>query len=153
VERDTPRVANATPDAAALPGRASPWVLWVAWGLIALGAALRVRQYAANRSLWLDEAMLALNFVHRSLPGLLRPLESDQAAPLGFLVVEKLLESIANRDYVLRLFPLVAGCVSLYLLYRLARQCVAAPFFLAAVHLRPQTITNGVAHRNQATNP
>ena len=79
--------------------------------------------------------MLALNIVDRSLTGLLQHLDNDQAAPLGFLFVEKLLESVANRDYVLRLFPLMAGCLSVYFLYRLARHCVSSPFFLAAVAL------------------
>ena len=103
--------------------------------LILLGVVLRVALYAANRSFWLDEAMLVRNIVDRSLTGLARPLDYGQGAPLGFLYVEKALESLVNRDYILRLFPLVAGCVSLYLIYRLARHCVAAPFALVALAL------------------
>jgi hypothetical protein len=44
--------------------------------LITLAAiGLRAAQYAAGRSLWVDEAMLALNIVERSPRELLRPLD------------------------------------------------------------------------------
>ena len=59
----------------------------LAWSLIALGIFLRVAPYAANHSLWLDEANLALNIVDRPLEGLLRPLDYGQGAPVGFLIL------------------------------------------------------------------
>jgi hypothetical protein len=58
------------------------------WVIIGFGAVLRVLQYLYNRSLWNDEAGLALNIVGRSFAGLLQPLSYGQAAPFGFLVVE-----------------------------------------------------------------
>ena len=75
-----------------------------------LGGLFRLRQYAYNRSLWLDESLLALNIVHRSWATLFGQLDMNQAAPPGFLFIEKLLIStIAPSDIVLRLYPLLCG--------------------------------------------
>jgi hypothetical protein len=84
------------------------------------GILLRLRQYFNGRSLWADEAMLALNIVNRNFAALFQPLEYDQGAPLGFLLVEKLFNSILGRhELVLRFFPLLAGLASLWLFYLL----------------------------------
>ncbi len=66
--------------------REAPTTVRVTAGLISLlvilGIALRLRQYFANRSLWRDEAALALSFVDRQLSGLLQlPLVGGQSAP------------------------------------------------------------------------
>ncbi|MEW6083407.1 MAG: glycosyltransferase family 39 protein [Chloroflexota bacterium] len=88
--------------------------------LLIFGAVLRLRQYLSGRSLWADEAMLALNIVNRNFAELFKPLEYDQGAPLGFLFVEKLFNAIFGRhELVLRFFPLLAGLVSLWLFYLL----------------------------------
>lgn len=58
-----------------------------------LGAFLAIAVFIANRSLWLDEAKLSLNFVERNFFQLLSPLDHEQVAPLGFLwAVEGLFE-------------------------------------------------------------
>lgn len=94
--------------------------LW--WGIILLGVVLRLRQYLLNRSLWSDEASLAMNLVTRSFSELTQILDYHQAAPIGFLFIEKLFIIIfGNHDYVMRLFPLFAGIVALYLIYKIAR--------------------------------
>src|SRR5215207_11463259 len=78
--------------------------------LIVLGGLLRLRQYLTGRSLWSDEAMLALNIVNRNVSGLFKPLDYDQGAPIGFLLVEKISHLLFGRnEYSLRLFPLIAG--------------------------------------------
>lgn len=97
----------------------------VAWFIIGFGIVVRVVQYVWNRSLWADEAVLALNIVNRSFWGLLQPLDYDQGAPLGFLMVEKLaVEVLGNNEYALRLFPLICGVVSLVLFYLLAKRFI-----------------------------
>jgi hypothetical protein len=90
----------------------------VTWLIIALGVILRMRQYLAIRSLWLDEAMLALNIVHRNYIGLFQPLDYNQGAPIGFLLLEKfVITLLGNNELRLRLVPLMAGCASLVFYY------------------------------------
>lgn len=96
-------------------------VLW--WGVILIGIFLRLYQYFLNRSLWGDEASLALNLVGRSFGELTTLLDYHQAAPVGFLFIERSLMVIfGNHDYVFRLFPLFAGIVSIFIMYRLSRE-------------------------------
>src|SRR5207244_11823416 len=60
------------------------------------------------RSLWLDEALLALNIVRRPLSGMFRPLDYNQGAPVGFLLLEKLVtHAFGNGELSLRLIPLI----------------------------------------------
>ncbi|OKH35447.1 hypothetical protein NIES2119_20340 [[Phormidium ambiguum] IAM M-71] len=81
----------------------------------------------SNRSLWGDEAYIALNIVNRSYLELLQPLDYDQAAPPGFLWIEKLaVQLFGNNEYSLRLFPLIAGIVSLFALYQIGKWTVSA---------------------------
>ncbi|WP_143434294.1 glycosyltransferase family 39 protein [Hydrogenophaga sp. H7] len=96
-------------------------VLWVVV-LIGIGWLLRGRQYLFNRSLWLDEAYLAVNFMDRDLGQLLfEPLSNGQAAPLGFLALTKLLTTgLGVEDWVLRLQPLAAGVLTLLAAWGLA---------------------------------
>jgi hypothetical protein len=93
----------------------------IGWCIVTLGVILRVRQYLANRSLSGDEASLAVNIVSQSFTGLTEPLGYHQAAPIGFLFIEKILiVLLGNKDYILRLFPLICGFLALYLIYRIA---------------------------------
>ena len=96
---------------------------YIGWLFIALGTVLRLRQYLADRSLWYDEANLALNLVNRTFSGLTRPLAYEQGAPIVFLFIEKsILVLLGNKDYLLRLFPLLSGLLALYLIYLIALQ-------------------------------
>jgi len=91
------------------------------WIIISFGTVLRISQYLFNRSLWLDESMLALNIINSSFTELLKPLDYNQGAPIGFLMVEKLLVQVfGNSEYVLRVFPLFCGIISLFLFYKVA---------------------------------
>ncbi|MDJ0577372.1 MAG: glycosyltransferase family 39 protein [Xenococcaceae cyanobacterium MO_234.B1] len=95
----------------------------ISWIIIISGIVNRLIQYIYNRSLWADEAVLALNIVERSYIELTQPLDYDQVAPIGFLWIEKFLVNLlGNNEYVLRLFPLIAGIVSLFIFAIIARR-------------------------------
>ncbi len=116
--------------------RASRLAACAAWGLIALGGVLRLRQYLANRSLWLDEAMLALNIVNRDFSGLFKPLDYEQGAPLGFLLLEKLAASLfGSGELALRLLPFIAGCAALLFFYLLLKRILSPAGMLTALAL------------------
>jgi hypothetical protein len=108
----------------------------VSWAAVALGCLLRFVQYRLDRSLWMDEAYLSLNILHRSFAGLCRALDYHQGAPLGFLLLEKsAVRWWGGGEYVLRLFPLLAGIASVWLFYRLASKALPARAAAVAVGL------------------
>jgi hypothetical protein len=94
-----------------------------AWGVIAVGVAVRVRVYLGNRSMERDEAALAFNIIHRGFFGLFKQLDRDQAAPIGFLMVQRLVvDLMGSGEKALRLFPLVASILALVLFWELCRR-------------------------------
>ena len=91
--------------------------------LLVLGAGLRIGLFLQNRSLWVDEARLALNILGKTPLELLGPLEFDQAAPPGFLLLVKAAERIlGSSEFALRFVPLIWGLASLPLFFCLARR-------------------------------
>jgi hypothetical protein len=104
--------------------------------LLLVGAVLRLRQYLTGRSLWADEAMLALNIVNRNFGGMFQPLDYDQGAPIGFLLVEKIFNSILGKnELALRLFPLLVGLISLLLFYLLLKRITGGVSLVIALAL------------------
>lgn len=108
------------------------------------GAALRLWQYAADTSLWVDELALVRGILAADFRQLLTtPLLHNQVAPKGFLLAEKLAASaFGPSGYALRLFPLVCSLVALAVFVRLSARMLggAGPFaasllFAAAVPL------------------
>ena len=98
----------------------SKYLSYLSIALIAFGALARLRLYFDNRSLGSDEASLAINIVNRTYFELLNSLDYNQAAPPLYLWIEKFaVQVLGNNEYALRLFPLVASLVSLWLFYRL----------------------------------
>ncbi len=96
---------------------------WPAGLAILLGIALRLWQYLANPSLWVDEAAVARNVLDRSAAHLFGPLDYGQVAPPGFLLGVKLSTLLfGGTEYALRLVPLLAGLAGPILLYRVARE-------------------------------
>jgi hypothetical protein len=99
----------------------------VSWAMVALGCLLRIVQYGLDRSLWMDEAYLSLNILHRSFAGLFRALDYHQGAPIGFLLLEKSAVHLwGSSEYILRLLPLLAGIASVFLFYKLASKVLPA---------------------------
>ena len=93
------------------------------WSVIAVGIALRVTQYLADRSLWGDEGALALNLIQKPVGDLLKPLDYLQGAPTGFLLAEKaIVEVLGDDELALRLVPLACGILSLFLFAAVARR-------------------------------
>ncbi len=103
-----------------------------------LGAAvlLRLDQYLAGRSLWLDESLLALNVIGRPIAELSEPLSLSQGAPFGFLAAAKLsVLALGTSELALRLVPLLAGLAALGLFYLLARRVLGTRGALLALGL------------------
>ncbi|MBM3907839.1 MAG: glycosyltransferase family 39 protein [Gemmatimonadetes bacterium] len=97
----------------------------VAWTAIVLGFAARTWALTQRGSLWLDEASLGLNVLTRSYGELLRPLDWGQAAPVGFLWLERTIAShAAVPDLWLRLIPWAAGVALPWLVWRLGARLV-----------------------------
>lgn len=106
------------------------------WLIIGIGIVLRVTQFLYNRSLTEGEAPLALNIIQRSYAELLKALDYVQAAPVGFLMMQRfLVELFGNSEYALRILPLIAGIVSLFLLYEIARKTLSKEATLIALIL------------------
>jgi hypothetical protein len=94
------------------------------WLLIAaIGAVLRLREYAERLSFGNDEAALARNIVERTFSGLTQPLDYHQGAPILFLFIQKsFILVFGNQDFILELFPLISGLFAIYLFDRIARK-------------------------------
>jgi hypothetical protein len=91
--------------------------------ILALGGLGSLIQFLFNRSLWGDEAALALNIIHKSSVELLKPLDYYQVAPALFLQIEKLFSMILpDTEYGLRLFSLLCFWASIYLFYRIVKK-------------------------------
>lgn len=105
----------------------------LAWVIIFVGFVLRLAQYLANRSLWFDESIYALNIIGRSYGELL---VSSEGAPVGFLMLEKLVgQAFGNSEFALRLLPFLAGIFSLFAFYEVAKRFIAPNAVLIALGL------------------
>ena len=93
----------------------SRFALYVSWSILLLGIALRIIVFLQNRSLFLDEANLALNYATKSFPDLFAQLDNRQYAPPFFSVVEKVNVLLFGvHEYSLRILPLLSGIALLY---------------------------------------
>jgi hypothetical protein len=90
--------------------------------LLVLGVGLRVGQYLADTSLWVDDIPVVRNVLDRSAWTLLSvPLDYGQVAPKGFLLAEKLTAmTLGASDYALKFFPLFCSLVALVAFWRVA---------------------------------
>lgn len=110
------------------PGtRSNPTVL--AWLVIFIGIALRLRRYLEDRGLMHDDAQLATNIFNRSFGQLLHPLTfGNQAAPVGFVFLQKCaVEIFGHGERAIRLAPFLASILLLPILFLTLRKS-AGPF-------------------------
>lgn len=103
--------------------------------LVGAGVGLRVIQYLANRSLWLDEALLAPEVLHRSAGEILSP-RNWGPVPAGFLLLTRVsTEMLGRGELALRLVPLAAGVASVFLFIAVAKRLVSPAAALVGLAL------------------
>lgn len=92
------------------------------WLILITGAAMRIHFHFIGRSLWEDEAHIALNFMHLDYKGLTRPLENYQTAPIFFLFSVKFFTDLLGFSPVaLRSFPFLISILCYPLFYFFVR--------------------------------
>ncbi len=102
------------------PKSESNIIVKILWLIVFFGIIISITNLVYNRSLWGDEAMLALNISEKSYFQLLKPLEMNQVAPIGFLIAEKLLINLlGNHDWVFRIIPYTSFLLSILFLYKI----------------------------------
>jgi len=95
-----------------------PVAKWLGWSLLAVAIGLAMSHLLEMRTLWLDEAMLSLNYTDRGWLGLLRPLSSFQVAPIGYLFLSKAAFHLLPGFIGLRLVSFGAYLASIFFLWR-----------------------------------
>lgn len=124
-------------------GRSAAWVSTIArvapaaaLMVVVAGCVLQIVHFLGGRSLWIDEAMVALNIVYLPVDQLLGQLKFDQLAPLGWLVLQKGLFTLwGDFDYSLRLTSVVFGIGSLLCFWKLAQKALDPETALVAIGL------------------
>jgi hypothetical protein len=123
--------------------------------LVLLGIGLRLVPMFQNRNLWIDEAMLGLNLVERSPRELLKPLDWNQAAPVGFLLaVKAAMTSFGNSEWAMRLFPFVGSLLGLIGFAWIARRMLApaaATLGIALFAISPHLVDYSAECKQYAT--
>src|SRR5262245_48788213 len=128
-------IVHGTPASEAVSPRTRvPVVLLTA--LVLVGGGMRLAALLADRCLWLDECMLALNLVNRAPRELLNPLDYNQGAPVGFLLAVKAVISLFGvAEWSLRLVPFAASVAGLFGFAWMARRLLSANAALLATAL------------------
>ncbi|MDA7814744.1 hypothetical protein N8964_00755 [Pontimonas sp.] len=114
--------------------------------IAAVGVALRFHAFFQGRSLWLDESMLAVNFMERSFVELLtNSLDNGQIAPPGFLAITKVLVDFFGINlFTIRFLPISSGVATVVLAFMITlkgfRSDVARYSFLTMVSVSPVLI-------------
>lgn len=101
----------------------SPAAITGAQFLVATGILVRLLPWLLAWSLTHSEAALACRIIQQPLGTLLRPCSTIPSAPVGFLLIQKLLTFVlGDGERALRLLPLFSGVLILFMGYRLARR-------------------------------
>ncbi|UTW63406.1 glycosyltransferase family 39 protein [bacterium SCSIO 12741] len=114
------------------------------YAILAIGLGSRLYHYLMGRSLWEDEAHLALNLLDRSFWELTEPLDHLQIAPVLFMLATKIMTSIFGYgEMALRSVPFMSSVLTFPLFYFISlkitgnRRISLLAFFLFAVCLTP----------------
>ena len=109
---------------------------------IATGAILRLALFLERPSLWLDEAMVALNVGRHSFAELTTPLDWEQLAPVPWLWLEKLIVVLGGmHEWALRAPALAGGIALPWLVWAAGRRLVGEPAALIATVLAASSAT------------
>lgn len=96
------------------------------WVIMGIGALLRLQHLLSNRSLWLDEAVLAVSINSRPLGDILKNIEifpEFSKPPLLFAIIEKIITlCLGPSEMALRLFPFICAIAALPLFYKLVKK-------------------------------
>ncbi len=104
--------------------------------VVGIGILIRLASWRFDRSFWLDEILLALNITNRSFAELWKPLDHDQGAPVGFLMLVKLTATMfGTSEMALRVVPLMSGIGAMLLFPIVARRILPAHAALFATTL------------------
>jgi hypothetical protein len=126
-----------TSSAAALPDRGlSRAVRWLPALIAVAGALALVMQWRFGRMLWLDEEMIAINIRDRSAGELMGALSLGQAAPYGWLLIERMAFRIAgDGERTLRFVPMFFGVATIAVAWWIGRRWMGLAAATALVFL------------------
>jgi hypothetical protein len=103
-------------------------------GIVAVLIRVRFFSIFAATSLTRDEAALALHFIGASFLDMFQPLGASQAAPVGFLLIERAMIGLfGTSEMGFRLFSLITSILILPLYYQFARKLLPPAGVLAGL--------------------
>ncbi len=104
------------------PGRISHLFKILFYSVLIAGIALRLYHHLMGRSLWEDEAHIALNFIWLGYKGLMEPLQNYQTAPIFFLWATETFSRLFGPDEVsLRSFAFIVSIAAFPFFFYLVR--------------------------------
>ena len=102
--------------------RAKKWSLVTA-ALALAGTALKIYQWYFSKPLWVDEEMVLLNVRDRAISELIHPLWLNQAAPLGWLALQRaVVTEFGTTDRAVRAIPVLFGIGTLWVAWWMAQR-------------------------------
>lgn len=110
--------------------------------ILIVGFLVVLIQFIVNRCMWADSARVALNVVERSYDNLLRPLDYNQSAPVGFLWMERTFWLLfPKHDWSLKIVPFICHSAALVLFWLVLKhfvsdiriRCVSLVVYISAI--------------------
>ena len=95
----------------------------LAWTILVTAVLARIYIYWLAPSLWVDEVSLSMAVITHPLLALIHKLDFQQLAPPGFVWMQRVIVDLAGvSEHTLRLFPLIAGCLSVIAVWDMSRR-------------------------------